>query len=128
MEPYLRREKFEQYVLEDMSGFVEKYTKDIGYLPKRDFETKVDTIFGRNSHISRVATELGVMTKLNKECVELITRISLEFSYNIYKADIERVSKENSNLRRELRSAQQKSRSSVITQKKKVKHEQRNES
>jgi hypothetical protein len=80
MESYLRREEFDQHVSEDFFGFFNKHASGIGQLQKRDFVTIVDTFFRRNSNISRTATEIGLVSKLNIESVELIIRANLEFS------------------------------------------------
>jgi hypothetical protein len=76
---------------------------------------KIENFFGRNSSLSRAATEIGMVSKINPETVELIIRATLEFSYNNYKVDMERLNKDNSNLRRELRSTQQKSRANTFS-------------
>jgi hypothetical protein len=104
MDPYLKREEFELSVTNDISEFFNKHAKNIGELHKREFTSKIDTFFGRNTQLSRLTTEIGVVSKLNLETVEMLIRATLEFSYNNYKVikmDMERKNRELSSLRKE---------------------------
>jgi hypothetical protein len=113
---FLRREEFEQTVLEGVLGFVKRHCKDKSIFNKKDeVEAKIDLFFGRNPKISRVASELGLVTKTQTANTELLVRTTLEFAYDNYKVDMEKQQKEISFLRRELRVAQQKSRLDVAS-------------
>jgi hypothetical protein len=113
---YLRREEFEFTVIKEVLSFVDRHCKNKSdFNKKEEVEAKIDLFFGQNPNISRVATEIGLATKTKQEKTELLLRTTLEFAYNNYKVDIERKQQEILSLRRELRVAQQKSRSSVAS-------------
>jgi hypothetical protein len=118
MEFMLNREEFEIQVTKEVIEFFKKHCKNIGHLPKNEFTRKIDSFFGRNSKLSKMATETGSLGKLNTESTELLIRTVLEFSFNNYKVDMEQKNNELSFLRRELREAQRKSRDKASSAKK----------
>jgi hypothetical protein len=113
---FLRREEFEKTVIEGVLGFVNRHCKDKSIFNKKDkVEAKIDLFFGRNPKISRVASEIGLVTKTQTANTELLVRTTLELAYDNYKVDMEQQQKEISFLCRELRVAQQKSRLDVAS-------------
>jgi hypothetical protein len=95
MESYLKREEFEITVTSNILEFFNK-------LQKREFMAKIDTFFGHNPQISRLTSEIGLVSKLNNESVKILIQSILEFSYNNYKVDMQRNVKKISALRCEL--------------------------
>jgi hypothetical protein len=115
MEFILNREEFELQVTKEVLEFFKKYCRNIGRLMKNKFTRKIDSFFGRNSKLSKMAIETRSLGKLNTDSTELLIRTVLEFSFNNYKVDMEKKIKELSFLHRELQEAQQKTHSSVAS-------------
>jgi HD-GYP domain-containing protein (c-di-GMP phosphodiesterase class II) len=88
MESYLKREEFNTTVTNNVWEFFNKHGKNIGALQKREFTAKIDNFFGHSPQLSKLATEIGLVSKLNVESVEMLIRATLEFSYNNYKVDM----------------------------------------
>jgi hypothetical protein len=114
MESYLKREKFDLQVTTNVLEFFNEHGQNIGALQKREFTSKIDTFFGRNPQISSLATEIGLVTKLNVESVEILIKATLEFSYNNYKVDLQKNTQEILSFR-QLKMVQQKSCSEVAS-------------